>query len=173
MCLRWRASDGSTGDAPSRPRDRGFYSPGPAPSGSGSTPAGFRRGHYSPGSCFVGVVGFFGGEFFFVCLYLREQINKGDYVRIGGSWYEVARANQKTVSLITGYSWTRKADYAQIRDHRTTEEATTATSHGNTETQESVKTETSGAQELAETFAQVQTDEEELTAEEADYADET
>ncbi|MHA7142909.1 hypothetical protein [Arthrobacter sp. Bz4] len=105
--------------------------------------------------------------------YTREQINKGDYVRIGGSWYEVARANQKTVSLITGYSWTRKADYAQIRDHRTTEEATTATSHGNTETQESVKTETSGAQEPAETFAQVQTDEEELTAEEADYADET
>lgn len=72
--------------------------------------------------------------------YTREQINKGDYVRIGGSWHEVARANQKTVSLITGYSWTQKADYAQIKDHRTSEEATT---HGNTETQETVNTETS------------------------------
>lgn len=78
--------------------------------------------------------------------YTREQINKGDYVRIGGSWHEVARANQKTVSLITGYSWTQKADYAQIRDHRTTEEATTATAHGNTETQEPVNTETSAVE---------------------------
>ncbi|MBG6192402.1 hypothetical protein IWX64_003374 [Arthrobacter sp. CAN_A212] len=54
------------------------------------------------------------------------QISTGDYVRIGGSWHQVARVNQKTVSLITEYSWTQKADYAQVRDHRTQEEAAAA-----------------------------------------------
>ncbi|WP_035764709.1 DUF3560 domain-containing protein [Arthrobacter sp. H20] len=67
--------------------------------------------------------------------YTREQISTGDYVRIGGSWHQVARVNQKTVSLITEYSWTQKADYAQIRDHRTSEEAAAAAAHGNTDTQ--------------------------------------
>ncbi|NOJ60991.1 ParB N-terminal domain-containing protein [Arthrobacter sp. 260] len=57
-------------------------------------------------------------------------------------------------------------------DYTLSEVETIITDHGNTETQESVKAETSAVQEPGETFAQVPADEEELTAEEADYAEE-
>lgn len=50
--------------------------------------------------------------------YTREQIQAGDYVKIAGFWRKVVRVNPKTVSLETGYSWTDKATYAAIRDHR-------------------------------------------------------
>lgn len=50
--------------------------------------------------------------------YTREQIKKGDLVKIRGQWREVVRANPKTVSVTTGYSWTDTAPYAEIQDHK-------------------------------------------------------
>lgn len=40
-------------------------------------------------------------------------------MEIRGSWYEVVRANPKTVSVTTGYSWTRTAPYAEIEASKT------------------------------------------------------
>lgn len=54
----------------------------------------------------------------------RETIKKGDHVKIRGHWREVVRANPKTVSVTTGYSWTDTADYAEIQDHRRPETLT-------------------------------------------------
>lgn len=51
--------------------------------------------------------------------YSRENVKKGDQVEIRGSWYEVVRANPKTVSVTTGYSWTRTAPYAEIEACKT------------------------------------------------------
>ncbi|MEA5456928.1 DUF3560 domain-containing protein [Sinomonas sp. JGH33] len=48
----------------------------------------------------------------------RETIKPGDAVRIRGHWRRVVRANAKTVSVETGYSWTDKAPYHEITDHR-------------------------------------------------------
>ncbi|WP_430648118.1 DUF3560 domain-containing protein [Agromyces sp. GXS1127] len=50
--------------------------------------------------------------------YTRQQIQKGDLVKIRGNWREVVRANVKTVSLTTGYSWTDTAPYAEIQEHK-------------------------------------------------------
>lgn len=50
--------------------------------------------------------------------YSRDTIAKGDAVKIRGHWAKVARVNQKTVSVETGYSWTQTAPYAAIQDHR-------------------------------------------------------
>ncbi len=50
--------------------------------------------------------------------YTRDNINKGDAVKIRGQWRLVARANAKTVSVETGYSWTDRAAYAEIQDHK-------------------------------------------------------
>lgn len=47
----------------------------------------------------------------------RETIQKGDRVKIRGHWREVVRANPKTVSVTTGYSWTDTAPYAEIQQH--------------------------------------------------------
>ncbi|MEK8229359.1 hypothetical protein NKG05_30795 [Oerskovia sp. M15] len=41
--------------------------------------------------------------------YGRHNVAKGDAVKIGGYWRRVARANAKTVSVETGYSWTDRA----------------------------------------------------------------
>ena len=49
--------------------------------------------------------------------YDRSNVKKGDRVRIRGQWREVVRANAKTVSLTTGYSWTDTAPYAEIQKH--------------------------------------------------------
>ncbi|MBT2519079.1 DUF3560 domain-containing protein [Streptomyces sp. ISL-90] len=49
--------------------------------------------------------------------YTREDIRKGDRVKIRGHWREVVRANLKTVSVTTGYSWTDTAPYAEIQAH--------------------------------------------------------
>jgi hypothetical protein len=50
----------------------------------------------------------------------QATIHKGDRVRIRGHWYEVARANPKTVSIITlqreGRSFTMTTPYAEIQD---------------------------------------------------------
>lgn len=56
--------------------------------------------------------------------YGPDTIRKGDAVKIRGHWRKVARVNAKTVSVETGYSWTDRAPYAHIQDHRTTQPAT-------------------------------------------------
>ena len=47
--------------------------------------------------------------------YSRETVKKGDRVKVRGSWYVVVRANPKTVSVQTPYSWTDTAPYAEIQ----------------------------------------------------------
>ncbi|WP_406054727.1 DUF3560 domain-containing protein [Kribbella sp. NBC_00889] len=54
--------------------------------------------------------------------YSHETINKGDYVRISGHWRKVARVNRKSVSVETGYSWTDRAPYYDITEHRPAED---------------------------------------------------
>ncbi|CAM5537477.1 DUF3560 domain-containing protein [Leifsonia shinshuensis] len=55
--------------------------------------------------------------------YSRETINKGDHVRVGRSWYEVARVNAKSVSVYTitgagGHRFTNTTPYAHIKEVR-------------------------------------------------------
>lgn len=50
--------------------------------------------------------------------YGRESVKKGDAVRIRGHWRRVARANAKTVSVETDYSWTDRAPWHEVEDHR-------------------------------------------------------
>ncbi|WP_316303083.1 DUF3560 domain-containing protein [Clavibacter michiganensis] len=45
----------------------------------------------------------------------RTTVQKGDLVKIRGSWHRVARVNPKTVSVETDYTWTRTAPYAEIQ----------------------------------------------------------
>ena len=47
--------------------------------------------------------------------YDRATVKKGDRVKIRGQWREVVRANVKTVSVTTGYTWTDTAPYAEIQ----------------------------------------------------------
>ena len=44
----------------------------------------------------------------------RDTIKKGDRVKIRGQWRDVVRANAKTVSVTTGYSWTDTTPDAEI-----------------------------------------------------------
>jgi hypothetical protein len=48
--------------------------------------------------------------------YSKDTVSKGDRVRVWGHWRTVVRANPKTVSLATGYSWTDKVAYHEIED---------------------------------------------------------
>ena len=48
--------------------------------------------------------------------YDRDTVKKGDRVRVRGHWREVVRANAKSVSVTTGYSWTDTVPYAEIQD---------------------------------------------------------
>jgi hypothetical protein len=48
----------------------------------------------------------------------RDTVKKGDRVKIRGHWRDVVRANPKTVSVTTGYSWTDTAPYAEIQQHQ-------------------------------------------------------
>lgn len=50
--------------------------------------------------------------------YGPESVSKGDAVKIRGHWHRVARANKKTVSVETGYSWTDKAPWHEVQDHK-------------------------------------------------------
>ncbi|MFD7161568.1 DUF3560 domain-containing protein [Kribbella sp. NPDC059898] len=59
-------------------------------------------------------------------VFSAQTINKGDYVRVSGSWRKVARVNQKTVSCETGYSWTDRVPYHTITAHRTAAEVESA-----------------------------------------------
>ncbi|TFC17461.1 DUF3560 domain-containing protein [Cryobacterium algoritolerans] len=47
--------------------------------------------------------------------YDRSTVKKGDRVKIRGQWRDVVRANPKTVSVSTGYTWTDTAQYAEIQ----------------------------------------------------------
>ena len=53
--------------------------------------------------------------------YDRSNIKKGDRVKIRGHWHEVVRANPKTVSVTTGYTWTDTVPYAEIQKHERAE----------------------------------------------------
>ena len=48
----------------------------------------------------------------------RTNVRKGDRVKIRGQWRDVVRANAKTVSVTTGYTWTDTAPYAEIQQHQ-------------------------------------------------------
>jgi hypothetical protein len=50
--------------------------------------------------------------------YSRDNVHKDDQVFIRGQWRQVARANAKTVSVTTGYSWTDKYGWEEVRDLR-------------------------------------------------------
>lgn len=50
--------------------------------------------------------------------YGRDNVAVGDLVKISGSWHTVARCNAKTVAVETGYSWTNKAPWHKVQDHR-------------------------------------------------------
>lgn len=50
--------------------------------------------------------------------YGPETVNKGDAVKIRGHWRRVVRANKKSVTVETDYSWTDRAPWAEIQDHR-------------------------------------------------------
>ncbi|GAA5033250.1 hypothetical protein [Actinopolymorpha pittospori] len=50
--------------------------------------------------------------------YGRESVTSGDLVKIRGHWRKVVRANVKTVSVETDYSWTEKAPRHEVQDHR-------------------------------------------------------
>ncbi|MET4224537.1 DUF3560 domain-containing protein [Oerskovia enterophila] len=56
----------------------------------------------------------------------RHNVAKGDAVKIGGFWRRVVRANAKTVSVETGYSWTDRAPWHSVTDHRTAAQLATA-----------------------------------------------
>ncbi|MFI0934612.1 DUF3560 domain-containing protein [Streptomyces sp. NPDC021019] len=55
----------------------------------------------------------------------KDNVSKGDLVRIRGEWRRVARANVKTVTVTTPYSWTDKYGWEEVRDHRPAADATT------------------------------------------------
>lgn len=48
--------------------------------------------------------------------YSKGNVHTGDRVKIRGTWRTVARANAKTVSVTTGYSWTDKYGWEEIRE---------------------------------------------------------
>lgn len=52
----------------------------------------------------------------------KATVSKGDHVLIRGTWRRVVRANAKTVSCETGYSWTDSTPYAEIKAVRTASE---------------------------------------------------
>lgn len=49
--------------------------------------------------------------------YSRENVQKGDRVRVRGHWYPVVRANPKSVSVRTEHGWTTTSPYAEIQEH--------------------------------------------------------
>ncbi|WP_068265076.1 DUF3560 domain-containing protein [Janibacter limosus] len=50
--------------------------------------------------------------------YGPTTVSKGDAVKIRGQWRRVARANTKSVSVETGYSWTDRTPWHEVQDHR-------------------------------------------------------
>ncbi|MFF3096785.1 DUF3560 domain-containing protein [Streptomyces cyaneofuscatus] len=56
--------------------------------------------------------------------YSKDNVSAGDLVHVRGEWRRVARANPKTVSVTTAYSWTDKYGWEEVRDHRAAADAT-------------------------------------------------
>lgn len=50
--------------------------------------------------------------------YSRDTVKPGDQVKIRRHWYTVARANAKSVSVKTPYSWTDRSPWHEVQDHR-------------------------------------------------------
>jgi hypothetical protein len=46
--------------------------------------------------------------------YSKDNVHKDDQIQVRGQWRTVVRANVKTVSVTTGYSWTDKYGYEEI-----------------------------------------------------------
>lgn len=55
--------------------------------------------------------------------YSKANVHADDAVLIRGQWRTVVRANAKTVSVATGYSWTDRYGYEEIRELRCHHEA--------------------------------------------------
>lgn len=47
-----------------------------------------------------------------------DNVAPDDLVRIRGDWRRVVRANAKSVSVETGYDWTDRTPWHEVRDHR-------------------------------------------------------
>lgn len=47
----------------------------------------------------------------------RDAISVGDAVKVRGQWRRVVRVNKTTVSVETGYSWTDRVPFEEIRAH--------------------------------------------------------
>lgn len=54
--------------------------------------------------------------------YGPDTVRKGDLVQIRGNWWRVARANKKTVSVETPYSWTDRSPWAEVQAHQPAEQ---------------------------------------------------
>lgn len=50
--------------------------------------------------------------------YSAETVKKGDRVLVWGGWYEVARANAKSVSAITPHGWTERVPWHKVQGHK-------------------------------------------------------
>ncbi len=55
--------------------------------------------------------------------YGPHNVTKGDEVKIGHWWRRVARVNAKSVSVETDYSWTDRAPWHEVTDHRAAQTA--------------------------------------------------
>lgn len=53
-----------------------------------------------------------------VRVFAKADIEKGGAVKHRGRWSKVVRASAKSVSVETGYSWTDRVPYTEIRDYR-------------------------------------------------------
>lgn len=54
--------------------------------------------------------------------YSKGNVHRDDQVMIRGRWRTVVRANAKTVSVTTGYSWTDRYGWEEVRELRCTHE---------------------------------------------------
>lgn len=49
--------------------------------------------------------------------YGPSNVRKGDAVKIRGTWRRVVRANPKSVTVETDYSWTGRTPWHEVQDH--------------------------------------------------------
>lgn len=61
-----------------------------------------------------------------VCSYGPETVRPGDLVLIRGRWRQVVRSNVKTVTVSTAYSWTDRAPWHEVVEHKPQPRATEA-----------------------------------------------
>lgn len=52
--------------------------------------------------------------------YGPATVKKGDAIKVRGFWHKVARANAKTASVETGYSWTDRVPWSEVQGHQPT-----------------------------------------------------